>query len=66
MNELLAKVAEMRMLQRLYFKNHERNTLLAAKAAEYEVDTMLEQLGYQTGKPVKKKAVATPPDPKLF
>lgn len=69
MNELIQKVFEMRKLQKLFYKNHERNTFLAAKAAEYEVDVALEQLGLNVNGPkLKKTQVDTEKktDPKLF
>ena len=56
MQEFLKKVHEMRKLQKLWYKNHERNTLLAAKAAEYEVDTTLESFGLPVDEKKKKKA----------
>ena len=56
MQELIKKVVEMRKLQKLFYKNHERNTLLAAKAAEYEVDVALEHLGFSVDSKPKKKA----------
>ena len=67
MNELIKKVFEMRKLQKLFYKNHERNTLLAAKAAEYEVDTTLESLGFKFDSK-KSKQIKTEPtqQPTLF
>lgn len=67
MQEFFKKVHEMRKLQKLFYKNHDRNTLLAAKAAEYEVDTTLESLGL----PVDEKKKKAQPDttvkqPNLF
>lgn len=69
MQELLKKVAEMRKLQKLYFKNHEHSTLLAAKAAEYDVDVTLESFGFPVSEKKKKKApvdLKTNQEPTLF
>lgn len=67
MQEFIEKVAQMRRLQKLWYKNHERNTLLAAKSAEYEVDTMLEAFGCPVSQKKSKqvKTVQTQM-PKLF
>lgn len=67
MHEFIQKVAEMRRLQRMFYKTHDRGILVSAKAAEYEVDTMLESIGIEVG---PKKATKAPAkqnnDPKLF
>lgn len=55
MQEFIKKVHEMRKLQKLFYKNHERNTLLAAKAAEYDVDVTLESFGFPVDDKKKKK-----------
>ena len=67
MPELIKKVFEMRKLQKLFYKNHDRNTLMAAKAAEYEVDVMLEILGFKFDSK-KSKQIKTKPSqqPTLF
>ena len=42
-------VAEMRHLQREYFRTKDRNTLLKAKNVERKVDAMLEELSREEG-----------------
>lgn len=49
----------MRNLQRKYYKSHDRNDLLAAKAAEYEIDTLLEAYGFVDDKKKTKKAATS-------
>lgn len=66
MQELIKKVVERRKLQKLFYKNHERNTLLAAKAAEYDVDVTLESLGFQLSEKRVKKPVISSQGPTLF
>jgi len=61
MEDFLAKVAEMRRLQKEYFKSRDPFTLRAAKKAESEVDTFL-----QLGKFTAKEPVANATQPSLF
>lgn len=56
----------MRKLQRSFYRGKDRQILLAAKAAEFEVDDALEQLGLLVhGQPAKEKPKPKS-DPKLF
>jgi hypothetical protein len=61
MEDFIAKVAEMRRLQKEYFRSRDPYTLRAAKAAETEVDTFL-----QLGRFSAKEPVADATQPSLF
>ena len=43
MEEFIKLVLNLRNLQKEFFKNHERNTLLACKTAEKEVDEYIKK-----------------------
>jgi|WetSurMetagenome_2_1015567.scaffolds.fasta_scaffold1291254_1 hypothetical protein len=47
MPDFIEKVAKMRELQKNYFRYRDSQTLRACKAAEREIDQLLEQLGKQ-------------------
>lgn len=67
MQEFIEKVLEMRRLQKAFYKNHERSSLMAAKSAEYTVDTMLEALGCPVDQKKAKQVKPVPPTmPSLF
>jgi len=61
MEDFIAKVAEMRRLQKDYFKHRDPHALQAAKKAEGEVDAFL-----STGHLPEKKQVADAIQPSLF
>jgi DNA-binding Lrp family transcriptional regulator len=62
MDEFIKKVAEMRRLQKLYFRsNHDKFILMECKKAESEVDEFL-----NVGQLPEKKQVADAVQPSLF
>lgn len=62
MEDFAVKVAEMRRLQKLYFKsNHDKFILMECKKAESEVDAFL-----TTGQLPEKKQVPDALQPSLF
>ena len=62
MEEFITKVAEMRRLQKLYFKsNRDKYILMEAKKAESEVDEFLSR-----GQLPEKKQLADASQPSLF
>lgn len=62
MEDFIAKVAEMRRLQKEYFKgSRDKYTLMACKKVESEVDTFL-----QAGKVTAKVPIADALQPSLF
>jgi DNA (cytosine-5)-methyltransferase 1 len=67
MQEFISKVSEIRKLQKAFYKERSQTALMAAKSAEYTVDTMLESLGCPVDKKKAKQVKPTPPQmPKLF
>jgi len=61
MEDFIAKVAEMRRLQKKYFKSRDPHALQAAKKAENEVDAFL-----SNGQTTEKKQVPDELQPSLF
>ena len=61
MEDFIAKVAEMRRLQKEYFKHRDSHSLQAAKKAESEVDAYLSNGQFQ-----EKKQVPDALQPSLF
>lgn len=68
MQEFIEKVLEMRRLQKAFYRSHGSKTaLMAAKNAEYAVDTMLEAMGCPIDQKKAKQVKPTPPPmPSLF
>lgn len=64
MDEFIAKVAEMRRLQKEYFRSRDKYNLMEAKKAESDVDEWLLKNGI-TDHPVKK-LVSDSKQPSLF
>lgn len=67
MQEFISKVVEMRRLQKAYYKERSQSALMAAKNAEYAVDTMLEAFGCPVDIKKSKQTKPVPPAmPSLF
>lgn len=67
MQEFINKVVEMRKLQKAYYKERSQTALMAAKNAEYAVDTMLEAYGCPVETKKSKQLKPQPPKmPSLF
>lgn len=66
MEEFIKKVAEMRRLQKEYFSSRDPHSLKAAKKAESEVDTYIEQAQGMIKQDPNNKMVAYPAHPTLF